>query len=118
MFYDEDLDLVEMEDTEPTAEAMESLERLNELVELTPEDREEISGGKSHHSSSYSYVKCTTYSAHIRSRASASSTAIGYMMEGDKLPYLGYQMNGSTKWYKVRSRKGVGYVSAKCSKRV
>ena len=118
--FDENLDkdLIEMEDTEPTAEALEGLERLNEIVELEPEDLEEISGGRSSRHHDYDYVKCTSTSVHIRAKASASSSIIGYMMHGDKLPYLGSTKNGSTTWYKVRSRKGTGYVTAKYTTRV
>ena len=111
------VDLDTMEETLPTEEEMKALEDLSELQELSAEELEEISGGRSN-SSRYTYVKCTSHSVHIRASASAKSTSLGYLMHNQTLPYLGSYRNSRDKslWYKVRSKKGIGYVTAMYTK--
>ena len=109
------VDLETVEEIAPTEETLKGLEDLGELTELNADELEEVSGGRHHHSSSTTtYVKCTSHSVHIRANCSARSAILGYMSHGKKLLYLGTYRNTYDRslWYKVSSKKGIGYVSA------
>lgn len=75
-------------------------------------------GSSSASSTSYGYVKATSYKVNLRDAPSLSGEDIGTLNKGETAAYLGQKStdNRGVVWYKVRFEGKTGWVSSRYSK--